>query len=1276
MHTLRGLGILLLAASTATAGGHEELPLVHFTTEHELTPLPSASVQKVMQDSQGFLWLGFYSSGLVRYDGHSLEMYGGEDGLPSMTVREVVEDRASYLWVGTEAGLAVSRQPLSALAPGERVRFVTAVGRTPLLRMRVHRQLMVADREGGVWVATRGRHLTHYRIRDGEQLAERVVTVAASPGDPAEEIGAIAMRRDGSLWLGSSAGRLLVLSRDHQEPRDVAHATSGIGVLHEGPGGTLWGGSTTGALWRLDETSSAFVPVGGQLREWITALLETPDGELWAATLGDGVLRLPIARPDRQQRFTRQHGLLSNTVWSLAHDREGNLWFGQNGGLSRLGPNYRAFGVISGRACAQALGGLPEPGAFCSLPDPPPEDAVQLWLGTGVGLLAFDAAGTCDALHAGRGLVSSTVYALARDRLGRVWAATPRGVSVIAFGAPLPSSLADSSVSELKLLGRPARVRSYRWAVTYACTPAEVPVAGQTGTVETVWVMGAAGLFGYVEDRWLFFRERAGLPASAATSFAMDGGGFAWVATLDGGLFRSRRPLTREWLLGLGGRALPGGGREVEEAAFAPAWNVATGAPIDSVSVVRFLGGRLWAGTPVGLLALEGREPEVVVHLDRRRGLGGDSVRGIAVSPVTGTMWVSQGGGLAEVDPAAARVLRKVSKDDGLADNESWAYTTVSTGRDGTVYLATPKGLALFRPQRDVRRALPPTVAIRKAMFRQDWSGGNELLAEYAALTFTNERGVRFRTRLTPYELAWSEPTVETRIRYTNLPAYLWNREFVFEVTASSAEGVWATQPARFAFEVRPAWWATWVAVLAYLLVFAGGLVLYTNLHSRGLRMRAAELEREVTARTAQIRSQAAELETLDSIVAAINRETMLGAVLQALLDHGLRLVPQAEKALFTVLEPETGRFRVAAVSGWAAGVFDGLALTEQEALTRYSERAEQLREGVFIVRDFAGLPGNEQLPDVPVPRSMLSMAVTLEGQLAGFLVFDNFSDSEAFSHADLRRLERFRQHAISAIAKARLLEELRQRTVEAQQASAAKSAFLARMSHELRTPLNSIIGFSEILAERASGLLEPRYQRFLHNISAAGTHLLGLINDILDLSKIEAGRMRLMPEKLAPRGVAEGVVTAMRGVAAERNIVIELQAPDGLPALEADPVRIKQVLFNLLSNAVKFSPDGGVVRLEIEHLATERSPVGAEAIAMRVVDHGIGIDPAQVPRIFEEFVQADDSTARRYGGTGLGLALVQRFVEMHRGVVQVESAVGVGSTFTVVLPCAFSGAA
>jgi signal transduction histidine kinase/CheY-like chemotaxis protein len=236
-------------------------------------------------------------------------------------------------------------------------------------------------------------------------------------------------------------------------------------------------------------------------------------------------------------------------------------------------------------------------------------------------------------------------------------------------------------------------------------------------------------------------------------------------------------------------------------------------------------------------------------------------------------------------------------------------------------------------------------------------------------------------------------------------------------------------------------------------------------------------------------------------------------------------------------------------------------------------------------------------------------------------------------------------------------------------EANRAKSQFLANMSHELRTPLNSIIGFSEILADKLAGAIEPRFERFLHNILNSGRHLLSLINDILDLSKIEAGRMELVFEPVSLADVVHGVESVMHGVAARRSIRLEVEIAPGLPPVVADSPRVKQVLYNLVSNAVKFSHDGGTVTLRARSLADAPSPLDLPAVVLEVEDRGIGIRREDQQLIFEEFRQVDGGTTRNMGGTGLGLALVKRFVAMHGGRIEVESEPGRGSLFRVFLP-------
>ena len=241
-------------------------------------------------------------------------------------------------------------------------------------------------------------------------------------------------------------------------------------------------------------------------------------------------------------------------------------------------------------------------------------------------------------------------------------------------------------------------------------------------------------------------------------------------------------------------------------------------------------------------------------------------------------------------------------------------------------------------------------------------------------------------------------------------------------------------------------------------------------------------------------------------------------------------------------------------------------------------------------------------------------------------------------------------------------ITERKQIEARIQAASRLKSEFLANMSHELRTPLNAIIGFAELMVRGKVGKLAPDHQEYMGDILASSKHLLQLINDVLDLAKVESGTMEMRPEKVDLARLVREVSDVVRGLAAGKRLQVESSVAPELTDVVADPARLKQILYNYVSNAIKFTPEGGRVQVRI-------AAHGADLFRIEVEDTGIGIPAEDIPRLFVEFQQLDATVAKKYQGTGLGLALTRRIAEAHGGRVDVKSTPGGGSTFAAILP-------
>jgi GAF domain-containing protein len=420
-------------------------------------------------------------------------------------------------------------------------------------------------------------------------------------------------------------------------------------------------------------------------------------------------------------------------------------------------------------------------------------------------------------------------------------------------------------------------------------------------------------------------------------------------------------------------------------------------------------------------------------------------------------------------------------------------------------------------------------------------------------------------------------------------------------------------------------------------------------------------LFKELEARTTQLTRSVGELKALGEIGQAVSSTLDLETVLSTIASHATQLAGMDGGAIYEYDEARE-EFHLHTTESYPIELVEALRATPvrkgEGAIGRLAVTGEPVE-----IRDImdAGIYQSrvrENLIRLGY-RSLLAVPLLREDHLLGGLVV-NRKSTGAFAPDVIDLLKTFATQSALAIQNARLFREIGDKSRQLEIASQHKSEFLANMSHELRTPLNAIIGFSEVLVERMFGEINDKQAEYLADILESGRHLLSLINDILDLSKIEAGRMELDLADFDLPGAIDNTMTLVRERAHRRGVTLGRTVDEGVGKIRGDERKVKQVLLNLLSNALKFTPEGG--RIDV------RADVRDRMIEISVTDTGVGIAPEDLDAVFEEFRQVG-SAAKKVEGTGLGLAISRKFIALHGGRIWATSQVGIGSTFAFTLP-------
>ncbi|HVZ56993.1 MAG TPA: response regulator [Chitinophagaceae bacterium] len=962
--------------------------------------------------------------------------------------------------------------------------------------------------------------------------------------------------------------------------------------------------------------------------------LRLQDGNYLLSAIGRGLF---IIDPSGRlvQVINRISGLQDESAYVLLLEKSGNLWLGLDAGISRVQISYPLthFTIQSGINSNSLV--------FCRF-------AGSLYLGTSNGLMRFDTTRKLFQFvpdiprnqvfnllpHGDELLVPSDgLYAVRQGRVVPVYPGGNLGLTSLLVSRQHPNLLlAGGSVGLAVFYRKPLAPGSSRW---------------------TEWQY-AGTIPGIIEHAWFL---------------AEDPDGSFWTGTQGQVAYH-----------------------------FSVPWD-ASGAPDlrhiqpEAKTFPHFLGALFNVGTKTYFAG-----DTILFTYDARRNsfvpdpvfggfhLGAEDLLDIETGPDS-TVWIRLGKNTRKA------ILRPDGTyqvtDAGLNMLDDYAVSGVYPDKNGIVWFCGAEGLIRYDSRKPFlggqtfRTLLTQVYAGREGMNLLDGSrdhpspvhySRNTLRFEYAAPFFDQEDKTRYQTWLEGFDKDWSPLDYNYYKEYTNLPP----GTYTFHVRATNIFGHQGTE-AVYSFEIFPPWYRTWWAYLLYALAAVLLLYWFVRSRTRKLQERHRELEKVVTDRTRELSQRVEELGAINKIQEGLVRELDSQGIFDLVGDRLCELFPATQTLVIRTFDHATG------LEHWRYSREKGVRQqVEPRPFNWNSRQLIATRQPLDIESNYietAKKYGGRGVTTGQPPRSAIFVPMVLGDQVKGSISLQNVDQEHAFTSSDIRLLTTVANSMTVALENAQLFEEVKQARMEAEasgkaaeRANQAKSAFLSTVSHELRTPLTSVLGFAKIIKKRLEDRIfpvtdksDPRTERAIQQVSenldvvvSEGERLTHLINDVLDLAKIEAGKMEWNMETVSMADVADRAIAATTALFENKPLVLDKQIEAGLPEITGDRDKLIQVMVNLISNAVKFTPQGTI---------TCRVMRQQDEIVVSVTDSGIGIAPEDHAAVFEQFKQVGDTLTDKPKGTGLGLPICKEIVEHHGGRIWVDSALGKGSTFYFALP-------